>query len=132
MTAAETTTTATATVYQLHRGNHRSDPDGMAAEAIRHAVRIEDSIELTKAEFDRFYDEVGVEEIEYEDADTEEILGAVWQRWNRGSGAESRTFIDAKTRSLEVGDIVEIAGMYHLVEPIGWDEIQFGAGGGSN
>jgi len=112
--------TTTATVYQLYRGNHREDPDEMAAEDIRFEIRGDGRDAIAEPELARLYDEVAEETFSYDDPN--KILPRVWARWNRGSGEESRTFLNAETRSLEVGDVVVIDGDHYLVEPFGWEE----------
>ena len=116
----------TATVYQLFRGNHRENMEARAAEDIRHETRCNDRDAIAEAELARFYEEVGEEIFSHDDV--ERILPRVWARWNRGSGEESVTFAKAKTRSLEVGDVVAIDGDAYLVAPVGWDEIEVGDG----
>lgn len=133
MATSTTQDVTTATMYQLHRGNHRTDPDGMAAEDLRREVRDAgygeefDEVDfraIGAAEFDRLWDEVGAENFpggEFEEHG--EILTQLSRRWNTGSGFESKAFKRAKTRSLEVGDIAEVEGTYYLVMPMGWCEI---------
>ncbi|ERJ05103.1 hypothetical protein HLRTI_002902 [Halorhabdus tiamatea SARL4B] len=123
----ETTTqqsSTTATIYQLHRGNQREDPDAMAAEEIRFEVRGDGRSALSEAEFSRFYQEVGTESFSH--SKVESIQRSVWARWNRGSGEESVSFIEAETRSLEVGDVIEVAGDYYMIAPFEWAEIAVG------
>ena len=50
----------------------------------------------------------------------QEILGAVWEQWNAGSGNECQQFLKLNVRSMMVGDYVSIDGVWHEVLPYGW------------
>ena len=50
----------------------------------------------------------------------QEILGAVWEQWNAGSGNECQQFLKLNVRSKMVGDYVSIDGVWHEVLPYGW------------
>ncbi|WP_135666801.1 hypothetical protein [Halorhabdus rudnickae] len=123
-----------ATIYQLHRGDHRSDTDGKIALEVRMAIREEgykslktDGFELAEATFERLYEEVGTQSVTVgadEDAGVQSGLSEVWHKWNRGSGKESEAFIEAETRSLEVGDLVEINGTFYISAPSQWAEVE--------
>ena len=67
------------------------------------------------------------------DANTEreytdhEILDAVWEQWNAGSGHESKFFLNLGVRSMMVGDYVHISGdtegsesCWHECLTVGW------------
>ena len=56
-----------------------------------------------------------------------EILDAVWEQWNAGSGHESKFFLNLGVRSMMVGDYVHISGdtegsksCWHECLAIGW------------
>ena len=54
-----------------------------------------------------------------------EILDAVWEQWNNGSGNECDLFKKLEVRSMMVGDYVSIlrptvASVWHECLPIGW------------
>jgi len=56
-----------------------------------------------------------------------EILDIVWEQWNRGSGHESKFFLNLGVRSMMVGDYVHISGdtegstsRWHECMSIGW------------
>jgi hypothetical protein len=53
-----------------------------------------------------------------------EILDAVWEQWNRGSGRESKFFLSLDVRSMMVGDYVHISGdtesCWHECLTVGW------------
>jgi len=50
----------------------------------------------------------------------QDILGAVWEQWNAGSGNECQQFLKLGVRSMMVGDYVSINGVWHEVLPFGW------------
>ena len=50
----------------------------------------------------------------------QEILGAVWEQWNAGSGNECQQFLKLNVRSMMGGDYVSIDGVWHEVLPYGW------------
>jgi hypothetical protein len=52
------------------------------------------------------------------------ILEEIFAEWNRGSGQESRLFLNNKCRSLSVGDFVRIHDKWFQCENIGWNEVQ--------
>lgn len=61
----------------------------------------------------------------YDDKYTDhEILDAVWEQWNAGSGHESKFFLNLGVRSMMVGDYVHILGGkgtgWHECLAIGW------------
>ena len=49
-----------------------------------------------------------------------EILSAVWEQWNAGSGHESEHFLKRNVRSMMVGDYVCIDFVWHECLPYGW------------
>jgi hypothetical protein len=53
-----------------------------------------------------------------------DILSAVWEQWNAGSGNECQQFLKLKVRSMMVGDYVHIlgpnGGVWHECLPFGW------------
>ena len=54
-----------------------------------------------------------------------DILAAVWDDWNNGSGRECELFKKLEVRSMMVGDYVHIlrrdkTGVWHECLPIGW------------
>jgi hypothetical protein len=70
----------------------------------------------SREEFDDLYREVA--EIDVDDPEE------AWQKWNRGSGRESREFYDAEVRSMSVGDVLEMDGTFYQAQNIGWEEIK--------
>lgn len=54
---------------------------------------------------------------EYTDHD---ILDAVWEQWNAGSGRECDLFMKLEVRSMSVGDYVCIRGIWHECLSVGW------------
>ena len=115
--AADQTTSVD--VHHLYRGD-RSDED-RARDAYELRYEIRDGRQPTASELERLYDHVGTEIAPT--TDTESILHGMWKQWNRGSGVESRTFLDAQVRSLEVGDVLVFDDTIYLCEPFGWGEI---------
>ena len=49
-----------------------------------------------------------------------DILDAVWEQWNAGSGNECQQFLKLGVRSMMVGDYVSINGVWHECLPFGW------------
>ena len=49
-----------------------------------------------------------------------DILDAVWEQWNAGSGNECQQFLKLGVRSMMVGDYVSIDGVWHECLTIGW------------
>lgn len=97
-----------ATIYQLDDGESerpreiRHDPNGAS-------LLVGDLIE---------HYELAGEEEEVVD------LSDLWERWNRGSGRESRAFIEAETRSLSVDDVVVLNGDAYRCDRVGWTTIE--------
>ena len=83
-----------ATLYYLPLGADRTRD-------LRERIRQESAVS-TLAEFAACYEHVG--------KDHANSLHDLWKQWNRGSGAESKAFIDAACRSLAVGDNVLFDG----------------------
>jgi len=59
----------------------------------------------------------------------EEAASTVWPKWNRGSGQESEAFHQAQTRSLNVGDVLEVSGpggdvSRFMVASIGFEPVE--------
>ena len=52
--------------------------------------------------------------------DDPDILSAVWEQWNAGSGNECQQFLKLGVRSMMVGDYVSIDGVWHECMTIGW------------
>ena len=50
----------------------------------------------------------------------QDILGAVWEQWNAGSGNECQQFLKLCVRSMMVGDYVSVNGVWHECLAIGW------------
>ena len=51
-------------------------------------------------------------------------LSDLWGRWNRGSGRESRAFVEAQERSLSVGDVAILDGDAYRRTQEGWTSIE--------
>ena len=49
-----------------------------------------------------------------------DILEAVWEQWNAGSGNECQQFLKLGVRSMMVGDYVSIDGVWHECLSVGW------------
>lgn len=69
-----------------------------------------------------------VEHYEFQGAEDVVDLADLWERWNRGIGQESETFIEAETRSLSVGDVVVLDGDAYRCDRIGWTPIELREG----
>jgi len=112
------------TVCQLHRGD-RTEGRGKRADDIRYGVRFEGQESVSSEALEDLYTEVGTETVSLE-TDTKDgdsglwALECLWHRWNAGSGRESRAFIDAETRSLEIADVAIVDDQHYLALPIGW------------
>ncbi len=124
--------TLTLDVFQLYRGDWRTEGRAARADDIRQEVRHGDQAAVSYAEFSRLFDHKGTETVTVavENTDEESVvssaLGRLWGRWNRGSGRESQTFVEAETRSLEVADLVAVDGDLFFIAPIGWREVEIG------
>lgn len=127
MATTQTVDEKEATIFQLYRGNHREETDAKAALDIRWMIREserDDDLEMASQTFERLYDQVGTDSVEVGTDDTDhDVLSTLWHGWNMGSGRERQSFIQAQTRSLEVGDIVELEGTLYMVAPLGWVEV---------
>jgi len=51
---------------------------------------------------------------------TPDILSAVYEDWNNGSGRECTLFKKLEVRSLSVGDYVCVRGVWHECLSVGW------------
>ena len=60
---------------------------------------------------------------EYLEMSDEKLLEDIFAYWNAGSGRECGEFIEARTRSLSVGDFVGINGKFYQCKSVGWDEV---------
>ena len=107
-----------AQIYYTEYGNTE-------ARDLRHDVSYNDK-EPSQEEFESMYEHVGSQEVNSDNHN--EILNAIWQAWNRGSGGESEAFINAETRSLSVADVVVIEDTAYLCVSFGWEEIDVEAG----
>ncbi|APX98625.1 hypothetical protein [Natronorubrum daqingense] len=115
----------TVDIFQSYRGNRREEQRAADTEQLRHDVRYNDQSTLSFAEFNRLYDHAGSDEIPAKrNPDLLRVVSALWPRWNRGSGKESPAFIDAETRSLEIGDVAAVGETLYLMTPGGWSEIE--------
>ena len=63
------------------------------------------------------YPEENIKGYKYTDHD---ILDAVWEDWNNGSGRECVLFKKLEVRSMMVGDYVCVRGIWHECLSIGW------------
>lgn len=123
-TPGEEEATTTAYVLQLRWEDRTDRPQMQEAEDLRLGLAgaLDDPTAPLDAErIAGLYTCVGTEEFQH--ADAEAIVGAVWERWNRGSGVESRSFSEADTRSVSVGDIVVFDSRVFLYSAIGYDEL---------
>jgi len=100
-----------ATVYQL---------DDSAAERPREIRHDPNEANLSAGDLVEHYERAGEERVV--------DLSDLWERWNRGSGRESRAFTEAETRSLSVGDVVVLDGDAHQCERAGWTPIELREG----
>ena len=89
---------------------------------IRVKIQYRDMTEKQCKKFWLDYPEEDGEGNKYSDPD---ILDAVWEGWNNGSGRECTLFKKLEVRSMMVGDYVSIlrptvASVWHECLPIGW------------
>lgn len=89
---------------------------------IRVKIQYRDMTEKQCKKFWLDYPEEDVKCRKYTDPD---ILDAVWEDWNNGSGRECTLFKKLEVRSMMVGDYVSIlrptvASVWHECLPIGW------------
>jgi len=89
---------------------------------IRVKIQYRDMTEKQCKKFWLDYPEEGAAGHEYTDPD---ILDAVWEDWNAGSGRECTLFKKLKVRSMMIGDYVSIlrptvASVWHECLAIGW------------
>ena len=101
-------------LYYLRWGQRDHDYEAEASELF-HEFHVDPPESIPESEFDRLYEEIG--EVEVDD------LEQLYAEWNRGSGQESREFLEQEVRSLSVGDVVERDGEYYACAPIGWQEL---------
>lgn len=113
---ATTETDSTETIVEVLQMDWTRDE----AEELQFAIRLDGEHPSTDQILD-LYECVGVESFQHKD--TKAILGGVWERWNRGSGVESRSFIEAETRSLSVGDVVTVGESLYLCTPFDFEEV---------
>lgn len=110
-----------ATIYYLKW--HQSGPtEHDEASDFFHETHMETPDAVSSDRFDRLYEEVGEVEV---DADR---LEDVWRQWNRGSGQESRYFLNKEMRGLSVGDVVEVDGEYYMAASFGWNDVEIDGG----
>lgn len=102
------------TIYYLQWHTTESEQHCEASDLF-HEFHIDPPDTLTESEFDELYEEVA-------ETDTYD-LEMIWRGWNRGSGYETREFVEQRTRSMSVGDIVERENEYYTCVPIGWQKI---------
>jgi len=110
-----------ATIYYLNWDLEKEE-HGPASELF-HKTTVKDVLDedekpgnkYSQDEFDQLYREIAEVDVE----ETE----AVWRQWNRGSGHESREFVEQCERSMSVGDVIEIDDTYYQAQSLGWDEI---------
>ena len=116
-----------ATIYYLNWDKeHRTEenPERGPASELFHNLNVESVLgedekpgnSYTEDEFDKLYREIA--EIDVDDPEE------AWRQWNAGSGQETQEFYDAEVRSMSVGDIVEIDGIYYQAKGKGWEEIE--------
>ena len=89
---------------------------------IRVNIQYRDMTEKQCKKFWQDYPEENSVGYKYTDPD---ILDAVWEQWNNGSGKECDLFKKLEVRSMMVGDYVSIlrptvASVWHECLPIGW------------
>ena len=89
---------------------------------IRVSIQYRDMTEKQCKKFWQDYPEENSAGYKYTDPD---ILSAVWEQWNNGSGKECDLFKKLEVRSMMVGDYVHIlrrdkTGVWHECLPIGW------------
>jgi len=116
-----------ATIYYLNWDKEHRDeenPELGPAGELFHRLNVESVLDedekpgnsYTEHEFDKLYREIADVEVDR----PEEAC----RQWNAGSGQETQEFYDAEVRSMSVGDIVEIDGIYYQAKRIGWDQIE--------
>jgi len=84
---------------------------------IRVKIQYRDMTEKQCKKFWLDYPEENSAGHKYTDPD---ILDAVWEDWNNGSGRECTLFKKLEVRSMMVGDYVCVNGVWHECLPIGW------------
>ena len=89
---------------------------------IRVSIQYRDMTDKQCKKFWQDYPEENSAGYKYTDPD---ILDAVWEQWNNGSGKECDLFKKLEVRSMMVGDYVSIlrptvASVWHECLPIGW------------
>ena len=84
---------------------------------IRVKIQYRDMTEKQCKKFWQDYPEENSAGYKYTDPD---ILDAVWEQWNAGSGRECDLFKKLEVRSMMVGDYVCVNGKWHECLPIGW------------
>ncbi len=76
--------------------------------------------DMTEKQCKKFWLDYPVEDIKGREYTDPDILDAVWEDWNNGSGRECTLFKKLEVRSMMVGDYVSIRGVWHECLPIGW------------
>ena len=84
---------------------------------IRVKIQYRDMTEKQCKKFWQDYPEENSAGYKYTDPD---ILDAVWEGWNNGSGKECDLFKKLEVRSMMVGDYVCVKGVWHECLPVGW------------
>ena len=84
---------------------------------IRVRIQYRDMTEKQCKKFWQDYPEENSVGYKYTDPD---ILDAVWEQWNAGSGNEYQQFLKLCVRSMMVGDYVSVNGVWHECLAIGW------------
>lgn len=120
-----------ATIYYLNWDREHRDeeyPEPGPAGELFHKLTVEEVLDehekprerFEQDEFSELYREVTELDSDYSVDDLEQL----WKEWNRGSREESWEFYEAETRSMSIGDVVEIDGTYYQAKSIGWKEIE--------
>lgn len=84
--------------------------------------------DISFADFGRWYDLVGTEAIEADDA--KQALGRTFQSWQNNDGitTTSDTFREMNDQrravSLSSGDIIRVDGTAYMCLPVGWGEVE--------
>jgi len=76
--------------------------------------------DMTEKQCKKFWLDYPEEDSKGNKYSTPDILFAVWEDWNNGSGRECTLFKKLEVRSMMVGDYVCVKGVWHECLPLGW------------
>jgi hypothetical protein len=76
--------------------------------------------DMTEKQCKKFWLDYPVEDSKGREYTDPDILDAVWEDWNNGSGRECTLFKKLEVRSMMVGDYVCVKGVWHECLAVGW------------